>query len=55
MHSLMHVHYSNALSKQRRDTRVNRPSWKREAVTTKARESAEEVDVRGRIRGPGVA
>jgi hypothetical protein len=29
MHSLMHVHYSNALSKMKYDTRVNRPIWKR--------------------------
>jgi hypothetical protein len=31
MHSLMHVHYSNALAKSLRETRVNRPSWKRSA------------------------
>ena len=31
MHSLLHVHYSNALARELRDTRVNRPSWKRSA------------------------
>lgn len=29
MHSLMHSHYANAVSKMRYDRRVNRPSWKR--------------------------
>ena len=29
MHSLMHVHYSNAVSKMTYDRRVNRPYWKR--------------------------
>jgi hypothetical protein len=29
MHSLMHVHYSNALSKDRYARRGDKPSWKR--------------------------